>query len=107
MRFVPFVLSLAVSPPAFGPVALVTLVACESSSTPPAPDASGVIVPTADGAECACATPDCLPNCKALPACWLVCTSEGTITWNDACGNIQYVQSCANGCTDASTPTCQ
>lgn len=71
-----------------------------NGSTSTAPE-GGSTTPTEDGAICACATPDCLPNCNDLPACKLECTDEGTRIWVNPCGTIQYAQVCANGCTDA------
>jgi hypothetical protein len=80
------------------------VLACESTSSPSNPDAGGTIVPMDDGATCACASPDCLPNCSQLPACKLVCqtsSSGAVLAWVDPCGGVQYSQACANGCADA------
>ena len=85
-----------------------SLVSCTTQSAPPpTEDSGGTILPEADGAVCACASPDCLPNCSDLPACKVVCNSVGSLVWTDACGNIQYVENCANGCVDASPVRCQ
>ena len=92
---------------AFIVLVALALAGCESTSSPPDPDASGTSTPTRDGAVCACATPDCLPNCSALPACTIQCVGGVKVVWVDPCGNTQYVQSCMNGCTDASTAGCQ
>jgi hypothetical protein len=83
---------------------------CESTSSPSAPDASSAFVPTEDGATCACATPDCLPNCSALPTCKLVCVVGSTgavLDWIDSCGTVQYTQACPTGCADAGPDACQ
>ncbi len=87
--------------------------ACTSDSSPSTPDSGGNVFPTEDGALCACATPDCLPNCSDLPQCKVVCENGNdadlgaAVTFSDSCGNIDYVQACASGCADAATPACQ
>jgi hypothetical protein len=88
-------------------VALFAPLACQSASSPSEPDASDGTLPTEDGAVCACASPDCLPNCSHLPACKLECTNGVKIDWLDPCGHTQYTQSCPNGCTDAAPPACE
>lgn len=109
MRIVAVVVALvaAGSVAQFAPLLLLS---CESSSSPPAPDASSTIVSTEDGAICACATPDCLPNCSDLPACKIECVTEASGTlldWVDPCGTVQYTQACTTGCSDAAPSTCQ
>jgi hypothetical protein len=32
----------------------------------------------------------------------LACSVEGNRNWIDPCGNVQFTQVCAGGCTDAS-----
>jgi hypothetical protein len=82
-------------------VPLIAFSACNGATTAGSPDASGSTTPSQDGAVCACATPDCLPNCSDLPACKVVCEEGGTRDWIDPCGNVDYAQACPNGCTDA------
>ena len=72
-----------------------------NGSTSSEEDSGGSTTPMNDGAICACATPDCLPNCNDLPACKLECTPEGTRDWVDPCGQTQYTQVCPYGCNDA------
>jgi hypothetical protein len=99
-------LAIALALAGFGGLSL----ACESTSSPSEPDAGSTFVPTEDGATCACATPDCLPNCSTLPACKLVCVMGSTgaaVDWVDSCGNVQYTQACANGCADAAPAACE
>ena len=83
------------------------LLACENGS-PSSQDSGppGSAFPEEDGALCACATPDCLPNCGDLPPCKLECSQESSLDWVDSCGGLQYAQACPNGCADASTPHC-
>ena len=115
MRIVAVVLALAplVALASLASLALsvpLTLVSCESSSSPTAADASFTTISTEDGATCGCASPDCLPNCSNLPACKITCVSgpdETVLDWVDPCGTIQYTQACANGCTDAGPPACK
>jgi hypothetical protein len=103
MRFVALVLALSLLPL----LAALATTSCESSSSPSGSDAGGTIVPTADGAVCGCASPDCLPNCSDLPSCKVVCENGETIIWVDPCGKTQYAEACANGCVDAASPKCQ
>ena len=84
----------------FAPL-LAFFVAC--TSAPPGEPDSGSTTPTEDGAVCACATPDCLPNCSDLPPCKLECVDGVTLRWVDSCGMVQYAQSCPSGCQDAAS----
>ncbi len=76
----------------------VFVAACNGSVA--TPDAGGSTTPTEDGAVCACATPDCLPNCASLPACKQVCAGGGVLDWVDSCGHTQYAQACVGRCAD-------
>jgi hypothetical protein len=82
--------------------ALLSLVVGCTSAPPSEPDA-GSTTPTEDGAVCACATPDCLPNCSDLPPCTLECFGGVTLRWVDPCGMVDYAQNCPSGCLDAAT----
>jgi hypothetical protein len=107
MRLLTRFMLLPLSLRAAGVIVPLAIVACESSSSPPEPDASGTVAPTNDGSVCACASPDCLPNCKDLPPCTLECVDGLKLAWVDPCGNTQYAENCDAGCTDAGTPACQ
>jgi hypothetical protein len=89
-------------------LALASLAAlsCESSSSPTGSGDAGSALPSADGAVCACATPDCLPNCADLVPCAIVCVDGSIRDWVDPCGNVDYAETCPNGCADAAT-ACQ
>jgi hypothetical protein len=93
---------------------LILLSACSSSSGPSSGDVDGAApLPTQDGAVCACATPDCLPNCSNLPPCMLFCENGADggmalLEYIDPCGHIDFTQQCTASCAaDASTPACQ
>jgi hypothetical protein len=109
VRIVAVVLALASAPSLL--LVAISPLSCESTTSPSdSSDSGGSTIPTEDGAVCACANPDCLPNCSDLPTCKLVCVNDSSgakIDWLDPCGNTDYVQACANGCTDAAIPACE